>query len=77
MDKIICVDFQEAAELFKEHLVPYKNLDGDELLDWFDHWIDWVVGEKCGEGNDVEYYYPYSDLSVARLNVFSIKYEVR
>lgn len=77
MGKIICVDFGAAADCFNEHLVPCVNLDGDELLDWFDRWIDWVVGAACSEGNDVDYYYPYSEEAIARLDVLGIKYEVR
>ena len=77
MDRIVCVDFQATADCFRENLVPYKNLDGDELLDWFDHWIDWVVGAKCIEGNDVEYVYSYSEQAIARLDALGIEYEVR
>ena len=77
MDKIICVDFGAAADCFRDNLVPYKNPDCDELLDWFDHWIDWVVGTACSEGNDIEYHYPYSEGAIARLDVLGIEYEVR
>jgi len=76
LDKIICVDFQKAVELFNKEIVPYKNLSGDELLDWFDRWMDWIVGTQCSK-RGAEYYYRYSRAALARLHPLGIKYEVR
>ena len=78
MDKIICVDFQDAAGCFEDNLAPlYKDPSLDDLLDWFDRWIDWVVGGRCTDGTDIEYCYPYSKRSIVRLDALEIKYEVR
>ena len=78
--KHIYIDTQSTYEYFLEHLVPYKprgDEDTEEVWEWFDHWLDWLIGAKCIDGNDIEYKYPFLPISAHVLHIFNLKHEVR
>jgi hypothetical protein len=76
--KYIQVDFQEAFNHFVENIVPYKfQADSlDELLEWFDRWLDWLVGSPGIEGNDIMYLYEYWQPGETRLELFDIDFRI-
>ena len=78
--KHIYVDTQSTYAYFLEHLVPYKprgDKDKEEVWEWFDCWLDWLVGAKCADGNDGEYRYPWSLKAALRLLRSELVYEIR
>lgn len=84
-EKIIAIDTQSAWDYWKENICPWK-LDviddartADDAWEYFDRWIDWLVGTTCFEGNDAEYYYLLHkpEEQAKRLDQFGIQYEIR
>lgn len=76
--KYIQVDFQETFDHFVENVVPYKfqGDDYDELYEWHDRWLDWLVGDKCIEGNDTMYLYEWRATGESRLKDFDIDFRI-
>lgn len=76
--KYIQVGFQETFDHFVENMVPYKfqGDDYDEIYEWFDKWLDWLVGEKCIEGNDIMYLYEWWATGENRLKDFDIDFSI-
>jgi hypothetical protein len=75
----IYVDTQQAFCYFLDHLVPYEPDEDtlEEVHEWFDVWIEWLVGAPCLDGNGINYEYPLSEAAKYRLNQFGIEFEVR
>lgn len=78
----IYVDTQKAFDYFTNHVMPfgYDPCDDEiveETQEWFDSWINWLVGSLCLNGNDINYEYILSEASKHRLNQFGIEFEVR
>lgn len=78
----IAVDTQKAAEYFEEHVFPYKvgpddPAAADQEPEWFDRWLESIVGMQCVEGNDIDLLYPYDGRTIKILDLLGIVYEVR
>lgn len=76
--KYIRVDAQEAFDYFLENIVPYRFQDDyrGEIDEWLDKWLNWLIGDKCIEGNDITYLYEWWATGESRLKDFDIDFSI-
>lgn len=75
-DRYMIIMFQSAWDYWTKHLCPVPDPeDDDDCYGFFDMWIDWFVGDKCLEGDDIGYMYAYNAEVAARLDEMGIAYD--
>jgi len=79
-DRYLIVDTQSAWDYWTEHLCPVADPedhdDYGEYTEFFDAWLNWLVGSRCLEGNDIDYMYPHDAKAAAKLNELGIRYTI-